>query len=527
MTQHARPRSVWAELPPRSRARLLAVAGGWVLVALCEAGAYTLLAASIHLGLGPLAVVLSAALSAVVTVLVARAGYLSGARLAGELYAVIGRTFAVAKLSWFTEGNRALAAGVASRGIPTLMGVPAHQLQTFIVAPLLPILLAIGAGVVFGWATGLVLGLLLVGALALQLVAQLALRRADGARHAAEHAAAEASLELVEHLELLRSGAGPDGALERFAAGWDQQEAAAATTSRAASLATVGSGIAAALPLIGIVLLIVTRDGFAAASALGLLVLTLAATAPITGLALAALAWGDLRSTIADFHRVVSAPALLEPVEPAAVPANGALTIDAVHAGPVLHGISAEIAERSRTVIVGPSGSGKSTLLELLMRFDDPQSGAVRFGGRSIADFASPEYARRFAYVSQDPVVFAGTLAENIRLGAPHASDEQVRIAAERAQLGAVIARSPQGLDQAIGHQGALLSGGERQRVAIARALVREAPVLILDEATSALDAETESRVAAAISELPVTVVAVTHGDPSIWRPTARIELGV
>jgi len=131
----------------------------------------------------------------------------------------------------------------------------------------------------------------------------------------------------------------------------------------------------------------------------------------------------------------------------------------------------------------------------------------------------------QIAYVPQDAVIFTGTLAENIRLGQPQASDEAVERVARQAALGAVLDRSPLGIHQSAGHQGAALSGGERQRVALARALLKQAPILILDEASSALDEATERDIAAVVRTLPATVIFVTHRDPAIWQPTQTIDL--
>ena len=168
---------------------------------------------------------------------------------------------------------------------------------------------------------------------------------------------------------------------------------------------------------------------------------------------------------------------------------------------------------------------GKSTLLGLLQRFDDPAAGAVTLGGVSLSALEETEITARIAYVPQDPVVLTGTLAENIRLGRPGASDDETLHAAERAQLREVIARHPLGIHQHLGIHGQSLSGGERQRVAIARALLKNAPVLVLDEATSALDKNTEERIADALADLDATLVFVTHRDPAIWHPDRTITL--
>lgn len=129
------------------------------------------------------------------------------------------------------------------------------------------------------------------------------------------------------------------------------------------------------------------------------------------------------------------------------------------------------------------------------------------------------------AYVTQEPILFTGTLAENIRLGKSDATDDEIEKVARDAALGAMIDRSSEGINQSVGKQGTALSGGERQRVAIARALLKNAPILILDEATSALDEETEQEIVKTIRALSSTVIFVTHRDSTIWQPTQTINL--
>jgi ATP-binding cassette subfamily B protein len=167
-----------------------------------------------------------------------------------------------------------------------------------------------------------------------------------------------------------------------------------------------------------------------------------------------------------------------------------------------LDGIDLRVNTGEKVALVGPSGAGKSTLLQLLLRFYDPQGGAVLLDGVDIA-VADPAAVRaRLALVPQDPVIFSATARENIRFGRPEASDVEVEQAARAAYAHDFIASLPQGYDTPLGERGARLSGGQRQRIAIARALLRDAPVLLLDEATSALDAESEKAVQQALETL-------------------------
>ena len=148
-----------------------------------------------------------------------------------------------------------------------------------------------------------------------------------------------------------------------------------------------------------------------------------------------------------------------------------------------------------RVALVGPTGSGKSTALSLLHRVFDPQSGAIAVDGADIRGLTLAGLRRNIGVVFQETLLFNRSIAENLRVGKPDATDAELRDAAARAQALDFIDRNPDGFEARIGERGRMLSGGERQRLAIARALLKNPPILILDEATSALDPVTEARV--------------------------------
>jgi ATP-binding cassette subfamily B protein len=152
--------------------------------------------------------------------------------------------------------------------------------------------------------------------------------------------------------------------------------------------------------------------------------------------------------------------------------------------------------------LVGPTGAGKSTALALLHRAFDPQSGTIKIDGMDIRGLKLAALRRNIGVVFQEVLLFNRSIADNLRVGLPEASDEAIRDAAARAQALDFIERSPNGFDTSVGERGRLLSGGERQRISIARALLKNPPILILDEATSALDAGTETKVQAALDEV-------------------------
>ena len=165
------------------------------------------------------------------------------------------------------------------------------------------------------------------------------------------------------------------------------------------------------------------------------------------------------------------------------------------------------------TAIVGPSGTGKTTIFELLERFYEPQSGVITVDGRDIRRWPLPELRAAIGYVEQDAPILAGTLADNLRLAAPDASDEELDAVVRLARLDGMLARLPDGSDSAVGHRGTTLSGGERQRIAIARALLRRPRILLLDEATSQLDAVNELALRDLVTEVgrTTTVLVIAH----------------
>ncbi len=210
-----------------------------------------------------------------------------------------------------------------------------------------------------------------------------------------------------------------------------------------------------------------------------------------------------------------------EPSAPQAMAAGTmplALEFDCVQFGyqpseEVLHGVSFTAEPGQLTAVVGPSGAGKSTILALAARFYDPEAGAVRLGGVSLAELAEADLRAAMSVVTQELYLFHTTLQDNIRYGRPTADDAEVRRAAEAAQLGDLIAALPEGLHTVVGERGYRLSGGEKQRVAIARAILRNPSVLLLDEATSSLDSHAERLIQEALDRLfrGRTVVAIAH----------------
>ncbi|KAE9648698.1 ABC transporter ATP-binding protein [Pseudomonas sp. PB103] len=225
-------------------------------------------------------------------------------------------------------------------------------------------------------------------------------------------------------------------------------------------------------------------------------------------------------------------PTVRSPVSPQPLPASGELRFDDVHFShpgrpSTLSGIEATIPYGLKVALSGGSGVGKSTLIDLLQRHHDPQSGRVLLGEVDLRELDLFELRRRIAVVSQDIVLFRGSLADNLAYAVPDASREAIAEVARLAQLGSLIASLPEGLDSPLGERGQQLSGGQKQRIAIARALLQDPLILVLDEATSAVDEATEREVIEAIDRLFAgrTRILISHRPSTLADADLRFEL--
>jgi ATP-binding cassette, subfamily B, bacterial len=236
--------------------------------------------------------------------------------------------------------------------------------------------------------------------------------------------------------------------------------------------------------------------------------------------------WGEVQSAAGAAERISELldekPAIVSSTnaKPFAKPVKGDVAFKGVNfhyptrsEREILKNISFIAKSGTVTAIVGPSGAGKTTLFSVLQRFHAPQSGVITVDNTNIDSVDLKALREVIATVPQDPVIFSGTLAENIRFGKPEATHLEIEAATKAARVDEFAQHLPKGLDTELGERGVTLSGGQRQRVAIARAILRNAPILLLDEATSALDAESEALVQEALEKLTEgrTTLVIAH----------------
>jgi ATP-binding cassette, subfamily B, bacterial len=242
---------------------------------------------------------------------------------------------------------------------------------------------------------------------------------------------------------------------------------------------------------------------------------------------------GTISEVIGDVQRAAGAterlfellaiePAIRVPEHPVPlpVPARGTVRLDGVTFhypsrpdAAALSDFSLDVRAGEKVALVGPSGAGKTTVFQLLLRFYDPQRGAVAIDGIDLRDAAPADVRARLALVPQEPVIFAASVTDNVRYGRPDATDDEVRAACQAAYATEFIERLPETYASFLGERGVRLSGGQRQRLAIARAILADRPILLLDEATSALDSESERMVQLALETLMAgrTVLIIAH----------------
>lgn len=461
------------------------------------------------------------------------AAYKATVGMARTLFARLGEHIAKLPLGWFGAARVGQIGRLTSQGVIDVMGVPAHLLRpvvTAVITPATVILLMF----LFDWR--LALAALITSplmALAYRWTGDLVQRtdtRVDGA-------AAEAAGRVVEFAQaqaVLRAFGKGKASLGKLDAALVEQWEAGRT-----QMLTAAKGLVSFVLTIQLGLTIVLLFGTTlllggeidVAELIALFVLSIRYVEPLIGAADLEGALRIARNSLGRMDALLSTEPLVEPKN-AQNPVNSIIEFDQVRFAydetPLFSDISFVAPQRSMTAIVGASGTGKTTILRLIARFWDVDSGEVRIGGIDVKRIGTKELMARISVVFQDVYLFDGTIAENIRLGRPDASDEDVVKAARLARVDEITVRLPGGLDAQVGEGGAILSGGERQRVSIARAILKDAPIVLLDEATSALDPVNEAAVQTALEALTrgKTLIVVAHRLQTVRKASRIVVIG-
>lgn len=429
-------------------------------------------------------------------------------------------------VGWFTPQNTARLGHVVTQGMMAVAQLPAHVFTPVIAGVVTPVIL-VAALFVLHWPLGLIASVtlpLLAGVLAL--TARLS-QRADDAFQRRFADASQRVVEFAQAQSVLRAFNGEGGGTRLLEQAVEQQRQSGSRLiwlSAGSAVLNIWAvqAVFAALLVAAALWLNEHLGGDLAASGITAVIVALLLVSRFIDSLLEVAGYGEVlrgaRGQLDAIRELFEVKPLPEPEAPQA-PRDASVELREVHfrytadEPDVLRGVSLRVAPGSMTALIGESGSGKTTLVRLIARFFDASRGSVLVGGVDVKQMSSAQLAGQISQIFQDNYLFTGSIAENIRIGRPDASDTDIMAAARLAGVDEIIERLPQGLDTPVGEGGARLSGGELQRIAIARALIKDAPILLVDEATAALDAENQAVIAEALARLRgrCTLVVIAH----------------
>lgn len=436
----------------------------------------------------------------------------------------IGAQVAQLPLGWFTPDNTARLGHVITQGTMAVAQLPAHVLTPLISGCVLPLVVVLALFALHP-SLGLIALLALPALVAVLLFSARLGRGADQRFHQHFAAASQRMVEFAQAQSVLRAFNGSGGGTRLLAQSLERQRSSGMGLIMRASLSALLNSWAVqatfAALLVAAGLWLGNRAGAQLQDAVAVVV-ALAMVCrfidPLQDVANHVEILRGAHGQLQEIERILAATPLPEPDSPLQ-PVDGGIDLQGVSlrynpGGPaVLQNVNLSLPAGSMTAVVGASGSGKTSLMRLIARFFDTTQGSVRIGGVDVRKMARACLTDTVSQVLQDTWLFQGSIADNIRIGKPDASNAEVLQAAHMAGLTNVIDRLPEGLDTPVGEGGVRLSGGERQRVTIARALIKQAPVLLVDEATAALDAENQAVIAQTLHSLRgrCTLVVIAH----------------
>ena len=438
----------------------------------------------------------------------------------------LGDQMASMPVGWFSPQNTARLSHVVTQGMMSVAQLPAHVFTPVIAGVITPLVL-VGALLVLHWQLGLIALLALPLLAAVLGLSSMLAKRADSAFQQRFAEASQRVVEFAQAQSVLRAFNGEGNSLRLLEdASLQQRRSGMRLIWLSSSAAVMNSwavqAVFSALLICAAFWLNSELDGGLQNGDMAALIAALLLVSRFVDSLQEVAGYSEVvrnaRGQLDAIEELYAVEPLPEPDRPQ-IPRDSAIELVDVHfryptqEAEVLRGLNVRIEAGSMTALIGESGSGKSTLAGLIARSFDVSKGAVLVGGVDVRQIASAQLAGQISQIFQNTYLFTGSIAENIRLGNPDASDPEVREAAELAGVAEIIARLPQGLETQVGEGGTRLSGGERQRITIARALLKNAPILLVDEATAALDTESQAVIAETLTRLrgQRTLVVIAH----------------
>ncbi|OKB64331.1 ABC transporter ATP-binding protein [Serratia marcescens] len=438
----------------------------------------------------------------------------------------IGDHVATLPIGWFTPANTARLSHVVSQGMMEVAQLPAHLFTPIISGLVTPVVLVVTL-CLLQWQMGLLALAALPPIAGIFMLSARLGAQADEAFHQASAHTSQRMVEFAQAQSVLRAFNGENGGTRFLEQAIDRQyqsgkrliyisTASVVLNSWAVQLTFAALFITAATllnPMLG--------NPAAIGSALGTVIALMLVSRfidPLLDVAGYAEALRSARGQLDAVNDILAVEPLPETYT-AQQPHDGSLDVRNVsfryapEQAPVLQGINFKTAPGTMTALVGASGSGKTSLIRLIARFFDVTEGAIMIGGADIRQIPSKQLTDQISQIFQNTYLFQGSIADNIRLGKPSASEAELMMAIKLAGAAEILQRLPQGLDTQVGEGGARLSGGERQRISIARALLKDAPILLVDEATAALDPENQAIIADTLARLrgKKTLIVIAH----------------